>query len=177
MGAIPHIYRHTAFPYRAAPDRLPQQRGVGICTLAYLQIYFSARNKTHSIDVLILKATVIGFPDSFVFHASDSPPDPTIQFIELTEAGSEPCSEITNGSTDYTIYCQNNTGVQVMITNGQLSDLILEAVFRLAAHANSKSRDIITEIFKPLTILLQLIGPLRCEAPKNGNRFRKIRKV
>jgi hypothetical protein len=70
------------------------------------------------LNVPTLQTPVVRFPKPFILHTPDSPPDPSVQFIELAQTGGEGGGKVADCSTDDPVDLHDHLGIEVMTAFG-----------------------------------------------------------
>ena len=149
-GQFP-IFTGVCLSYTGRPPRQCPFRGVRTRTLPCTQIHFPTRNETHVHDVASLQTPVVRFPYPLELHTPNPHPDPTVQLIELAQAGRELGGEVADGSPNDPVDLHDHLGVEVVTASCKRFDLHLEAFLRLTTQPDGAGRDAVAEKIKPLT--------------------------
>ena len=85
---------------------------------------------------------IVNARDTFVFHASDSFSNPSVQSFELSDDSGEWWRKIIHRPAYYSVELYDNLGIQVMGSFRQRPDLHFEFLFRLGTHPGGSVGDI-----------------------------------
>ena len=87
-------------------------------TLSGTPVDLPTQDKTHTLDVPALQPPVVRFPHPFILHTPDTPPDPTVQFIELSQTGRKGGGKVADCATDHPVDLHDHFGIEVMTASG-----------------------------------------------------------